>query len=66
MGDEVACEGFGQNALVEVAQQFQGLCGLGFEPVDLGKGGFDAADDFAGMGAASADTERSSFLIFPP
>lgn len=44
LGYEVACEGFGLNALVEVAQQFQGLCGLGFEAVDLREGGFDTAE----------------------
>jgi hypothetical protein len=47
LGDELACEGFGQNALIEVVQKFQGLCGLGGKAVDLGEACFDAADDFA-------------------
>lgn len=47
MRNEFASEGFGQKALVELAQQFQRLCGLDGEAVDLGECGFNPADDLA-------------------
>ena len=63
LGDKFACEGFGEDALIQPVGEFQGLLGLGGEAVDFGEGCFDPTDDFAlFINLWNYETKRFQFL----
>jgi hypothetical protein len=46
LGDECASEGFGEEGGSQSIDVLTGFLVLGFDPIDFGEEGFDAADDF--------------------